>query len=97
MTGEEKDIGDLLPSHFLERLKDLTQENNHLLARWYIARQFELVNTRNAFANMLAEHALAGQVSDELNNQRLSLTKDMFGYITAVHGSSVSNEVRSCL
>lgn len=97
MTEDEKDIGDLLPTHFLERANECTQENEHMLARWFIAKHFELTNTRNAFANMLAEHILARAMSDELNDVMLSLTKDMLSYIEAVHGRAVKEKVRMCL
>jgi hypothetical protein len=97
VTEEEKDIADLLPSHFLARLKELTEENEHMLARWYVAKQFEFTNTRNAFANMLAEHILAGEMSDALNDVMVSLTNDMLRYLEAVHGKAVHDRVRACL
>lgn len=97
MTDEESSVAFALPTHFVERLKELTAENEHMLARWFIAQHFELTNTRNAFANMLAEQILAGRMSDEANDVMLSLTKDMLRYVAAVHGLAVSEQVRICL
>ena len=87
----------------LTRLKELTADNSHTLALWFIARELDnkmngaFGDYQDGFANIFAEHMLVGEVSDELNNRALLLQKAMFRRISDAFGDEQKEAIRMCL
>ena len=75
----------------LERLKELTADNEHLLALWFIAKEYRL--DADVYADMVCEQLLAGEVSDDLNRRYLAATKELLSRIPKEEAEAV----RLCL
>lgn len=87
----------------LTTLKNLTEENEHILALWYIAKQCDLEvsgafsDYQDGFANMVAEHMCAGGISNDLDSRVKQLMIAMFKRIKSAFGEDSAETIRMCL
>lgn len=79
----------------LERLRELTADNEHLLALWFIAREYDLESA--PYADLVCEHLLAGEISDDLNQRYLAATKDVLDKVRLKYPDEDVSAIRMCL
>lgn len=91
-----------LTSEFFERLRELTQDNQHTLALWFIASRLneasdQFCDQESFAAHLFAEHMLAGELTSDLHQQYLHSFDGLIARIAQCFGADFAQRIRSCL
>lgn len=101
MSDAPLEIPSLAPN-FFERLRELTQDNEHTLALWFIASRLNdetgnFCDQEDGLARLFAEHMLDGELTAELHRQYLNHFDGLLNRVTQCFGVEFSKQIRACL
>jgi hypothetical protein len=91
-----------LPPTFFERLRELTSDNEHTLALWFIASRLndgsgQFCDQESFAARLFAEHMLAGELTSDLHQQYLHSSDGLMARIGQCFGADFAQRIRGCL